>query len=352
MSSIKIIAEKSGFSIATVSRYINKKGIVREETGLKIERAIKEVGYTPNYIARSLVMQKTNVIGLLVPSLGLSFLASFVDGVEKAAAAKGYTIFLCNCYEDVSMELKYLKLLQDRRVDGIISIPVGADVKVYRELAARIPLVIAIRTYNKIDISSIVNDDYNGARTVVEYLVNKGHRKIAVINGPMSLSTGRRRWEAVCDVLEENGIEVDMKLVRENPYSVDAAYHSMMEILNSGEEFTAVFTANQMICIGVLKALGEVGKSIPQDVSLASFDGFEESYAESLVHPAITANYNPITKLGEMSAELIAEEIERFVKKEQNKLDYVSTKNICIKMEFREKDSVKDITGQKILTEV
>ena len=345
MASIKTIAKKSGFSIATVSRYLNGTGTVSEEASLAIESAIKEFGYEPNYIARSLVTQKTNVIGLLVPSLGLSFLASFVDGVEKAAAKKGYTIFLCNCYEDVSMELKYLKLLKERRVDGIISIPVGADVKVYRELATSIPLVIAVRPYNKTDISSIVNDDYNGTHTVVEYLIKNGHKKIAFINGPMSLSTGRIRWEAACDVLKENDVEMDMELVRENPYAVDAAYHSMMDIINSGKEFTAVFTANQMICIGVLKALREVGKSIPDDVSVVSYDGFEESYAESLVVPAITANYNPITKLGEMSAELMVEEIERFAKKQQNKPSYVSTKHICVKLEFREKESVKDITG-------
>jgi LacI family transcriptional regulator len=347
MASIKDIANLSGFSIATVSRYLNGIGTVGEDAQKAIDEAIKKVGYQPNYIARSLVKQKTNVIGVIVPSLSLSFLASFVEGVEKTAARLGYAIFLCNCDEDVDTEAENLKLLQTRRVDGIIAIPVGAEPDVYSDVAAKIPLVLAVRKIEGADLSSIVVDDFDGAYKVVSYLVGKGHHEVAFINGPVTLSTGRLRWKGACQAMEDGGFEPDSDLVRFCPFTVHDGYEAAKDILRGNHKPTAFFAANQILCIGVMHALSEAGLKIPDDISLVSFDGFEGCYAEYLVKPGITSNFNPVFNIGEMAAELVAEEINIFKKKEGSKINYFSTRHLCIKMEFKERESVKEISDNR-----
>ena len=342
MASIKDIAKLSGFSVATISRYLNGSGFVGEDAQKAIEKAINEAGYQPNYIARSLVKRKTNVIGVLVPSLSLSFLASYVEGLEKKAASLGYVIFLCNCDENAEIEAKSLKMLQTRQVDGIIVIPVGTDPGLYNEAAAKVPLVLAIRKVEGAELSSIVVDDFGGAYKVVSYLISKGHKKIACINGPDALSTGRLRWKGACQAMRDEGFEPDMELVRFCPFTVEDAYEAAVDILKAGNAPTAFFTANQILCIGVLRALSEAGLKVPEDISLVSFDGFEDCYAEYLVKPGITANFNPVFNIGEMAAVLVAEEINMFSQREQNKTNSFS-KSLSVKMEFIERDSVKEI---------
>lgn len=345
MASIKDLAELSGFSVATVSRYINHSGSVSKDAAKAINNAITQLGYKPNYIARSLVIQKTNVLGILVPSLSLSFLASYVEGLEKAAAELGYTIILCNSHEDAKIEERSLHMLQTRRVDGIIATPVSADASLFREIAEDIPLVIALRNVDGLDVSTIMNDDYAGAYKVVEYLIKKGHRDIAFINGPKHLSTGALRWNGVSQAMQNAGIPIEDDWVTFCPYyTINDGYEAAKSILAQKKRPTAFFAANQILCIGLMKALDEYHLRIPEDVSVVSFDGFEDCFAEPLVKPKITSNFNPVFNLGELAAELLIEEIKIFSRKQQNKINYSTTRHLSIKMEFREQESVKDLT--------
>jgi len=345
MASIKDLAKLSGFSVATVSRYINHSESVSKEAAKAINDAIQTLGYKPNYIARSLVIQKTNVLGILVPSLSLSFLSSYVEGLEKAATELGYTIILCNSQEDPSIEERSLHMLQTRQVDGIIAIPVGSDVSLFREIAEQTPLVLALRNIEGLDVSTIMNDDYTGAYRVVNYLIQKGHKDIAFINGPSHLSTGRLRWDGVTQAMKDAGISIKKDQVAFCPYTIGAAYEAAKEILSRGNHPTAFFTANQILCIGLMKALDEFGLSVPEDISIVSFDGFEDCFAEPLVKPGITANCNPVFNLGELAAELLVEEIKIFSRKQQNKINYSTTRHLSIKMDFIERDSVKDLNN-------
>ena len=341
MATLKHIAEFSGFSIATVSRYLNNSGLVSKEAAKAVDAAIQELGYKPNYIAQSLVMQKTNVIGVLVPSLSLSFLASYVDGLEKTAAELGYTIILCNSHENAKIEEKSLHLLHTRRVDGIIAIPVSQDAEIYREIAADVPVILTLRKIEGLDVSSIMIDDSGGAYKVVEHLIEKGHRNIAFINGPKNLSTGKLRWDGAKQAMMDAGIEVISEQIAFCSFTVDAAYEATREILSAENRPTAIFTANQILCIGVMKAISEKNLCIPEDISIVSFDGFEDFYGESLVKPGITANFNPVFNLGELAAELVVEEIKIFSRKAQNKVNYSTTRHLSVTLEFRERDSVR-----------
>ena len=342
MASIKDLAELSGFSVATVSRYINQSGSVSKKAAKAINDAINQLGYKPNYIARSLVTQKTNVLGILVPSLSLSFLSSYVEGLEKTAAELGYTIILCNSHENAKIEERSLHLLRTRRVDGIIATPVGSDASLFKEVADQIPLVLALRKIDGIDVSTIMNDDYAGAYKVVDYLIKKGHRKIAFINGPKHLSTGRLRWDGATQSMQDAGLPINEDWIAFCPYTIGAAYEAAKKILSQKKRPTAFFTANQILCIGLMKALDEFGLSIPEDISIVSFDGFEDCFAEPLVKPGITANCNPVFNLGELAAELLIEEIK--IRKQQHKINYSTSRHLSIKMDFIERESVKDLS--------
>lgn len=342
MASIKDVSRLSGYSSATISRYLNSTGLVSKEAGRAIEKAIVVLGYEPNYIARSLSTQKTQVIGVLIPNLSLPFLAGFVDGVEAVASSLGYAIILYNSHGDVEAAKMHLKLMQVRQVDGIIAIPVSMDAAPFREAAASLPFITAIRRLDDLGVSAVYGDDYGGAYAEVAYLIQKGHRDIAFFNGDDRLSTGRLRWEGARQAMADHGLVPRESFVTVNEFTPDAAYRSALQVLGGQQRPTAAFAANQALCIGLLKAVRELGLSIPENLSVISFDGFEGSHAEYLIQPGITANFNPIHKVGEMAAALIVEEIAAFGESPRQR-SKKKIRNICVEMEFRERNSVRTI---------
>jgi DNA-binding LacI/PurR family transcriptional regulator len=344
MVSIKTIAEKSGFSTTTISRYLNENGYVSHTTRIKIQKTIKDLNYKPSLIARSLVTKKSNILGLLIPHISNPFLSNFVEGVERAATGRGYSIFLCHSHEDTEIEKVYLRLLTERRVDGIISIPVGTNRRLYREIAQIIPVVFAIRTFEDINISSITGDDFVGSYNIVKYLIDRGHRRIGFINGMQSVSTGKMRWEGAKAALLYAGIDQDPSLVRESDYTVDGGYESTVAILEGSRQPTAFYAANHLSSIGALMAIKEKGYRIPLDMSLIAFDGFDGTYAERLITPRISANIFPSRSIGEMAVNIVVEDIRsRADGKAGTRADPIMSKSIKINMAFAERESVKSI---------
>ena len=346
MVSIKTIAKQSGFSTTTISRYINKNGYVSQSTKTKIKKTIKDLNYKPSLIARSLVTKRSNILGLLIPHISNPFLSNFVEGVERAATERGYNIFLCHSHEDTTIEKVYLRLLTERRVDGIISIPVGTNRRLYREIAEIIPVVFAIRTFDDLSISSITGDDFIGSYNVVRYLIDKGHRRIGFINGKQSVSTGKLRWEGAKAALLSAGIDQESSLVRESNYTVDGGYESAITILENARPPSAFYAANHLSSIGALMAIKEKGYSIPQDISLIAFDGFDGTYAERLISPKISANIFPSRSIGEMAVYMVVDEIrshERAKPGTQADPNSIVSKSIKVNMAFAERESVRSI---------
>ena len=346
MVSIKTIAKQSGFSTATISRYINKNGYVSQTTKSKIKKTIEDLKYQPSLIARSLVTKKSNILGLLIPHISNPFLSNFVEGVERAATERGYSIFLCHSHEDTNIEQVYLKLLTERRVDGIISIPVGTNRRLYEEVAEIMPVVFAIRKFDDLSISSITGDDFIGSYNVVKYLTDMGHRRIGFINGKQGVSTGKLRWEGAKAALLSAGIDQDPSMVRESDYTVDGGYESTIAILENALLPSAFYAANHLSSIGALMAIKEKGYSIPLDISLIAFDGFDGTYAERLISPRISANVFPSRSIGEMAVYMVVDEIGcREDARPGNRADpnSILSKSIKVNMPFAERESVRRI---------
>lgn len=336
MVSIKDIAQVTGYSVATISRYLNNSGYVSQKAACSIEKAINDYHYKPNYIARNLVTQKSNTVGLLIPSINNPFLMDFVEGVEEESSKTGYNIFLCHSRDDAETESRYLKLLLERRVDGIILFPVSAKNPFYNEVSHSIPMLSVIRKIEGAGIASIILDDYNGGYRIAEYIIQKGHRKIAFINGTQNLSTGRERWRGTKAAADDYGLEIDDNLVVFVNFSIQNAYTETMRILK-GSRPTAVCAAGQLLSLGAMKAIKELGLCIPADISLIAFDGIDGTYYENFIEPKITANKNEYKEMGKIAFIMMIDEIEEKKKKHEN----TKTKDVVISLNIEERDSVK-----------
>jgi LacI family transcriptional regulator len=338
MVSIKYIALKSGYSVATVSRFINNNGYISEKAAQAIERAIQEYDYKPNYIARNLVTKKTNIIGLIIPSLGNPFLIDYVQGVEKEASKHGYNIFLCHSQDKLETQNKYLKLLLERRVDGILLFPVLTSGKMLHEVSRSVPLLTVVR---KIEgISSITVDDYNGSYNIVEYLILHGHKRIAFVNGLQDFSTGVDRWRGAQDAAAKYNITINKEHISFTDYNIHFGYECTLKILQAAEKPTAVYAASHLLSLGAMKAINEMGYKIPDDISLVSFDVIDRTYDEYFIQPRITTNINHYNEMGTMA---IKEILDQIVEKKNKKIEHIKPRNVVIALNLDERESVKSI---------
>ncbi|WP_102348849.1 LacI family DNA-binding transcriptional regulator [Bacillus sp. Marseille-P3661] len=335
MASIKDIAQKSGVSVTTVSRVIRNNGYVSEETKKKVLQAIEELDYQPSGIARSLVTKQSNIIGLLIPHIDSPFFSGFSIGVEKVARELGYNVLLCHTQEDTQMEEDSLRVLLERRVDGIIVTPVGKTFKHFKKIVENVPCVLAGRTYEGLNVSNVEVDNVQGSRRVMNHLIELGHRKIGIINGSLFLSTGKKRWEGVQQALIENQIELPSEYIKEGEFTIRSGYAMAKELISMDDRPTAIFAANHMTALGVMRALADLKLKIPQDVALASFEGFEDSEFDFIIQPKITANIHPTAELAQHAVEILHKQITNKL----NGMSSSSATDLVIKMKFQERES-------------
>jgi LacI family transcriptional regulator len=298
MNTIKEVAERAGVSISTVSRVLNNTGYVKERTRQAILLAMAELNFQPNAVARSLVRRQTGLIGLLIPYIDSAFFVGLARGVESAAKDLGYSTLLCHTQGDPFQEQSYLKTLMERRVDGIILTPVCQQEEYVRSLIeSGFPVVLVSRKLNTVAANAVLPDNTFGARTVIEHLIKLGHTRIGIINGPHFLSNARERWEGVRMALAEAGLEPQPELIREGNFLFDDGYWLSKELLAAAEPPSAIFCANHIMAGGAMMAIRDQGLRIPEDISLAAFEGFDDSILGRLIQPSLTANIFPTREM-------------------------------------------------------
>lgn len=306
---IKEIAAAAGVSTATVSRVLNSSGYVSEATGKKVRKAMTELGYSPNLLARSLVTKRTNTIGLMIPHIASPFFSALSSAVEARADELGFNVILCHTREDSERERKSLAVLINRQVDGIIVTPVGKRWDYFAAAAAKTPLVFAARKSDDLPVSSVTVDNLAGSYRVMKHLLNLGHRRVGVVNGPLDVSSGRDRWLGARRVLEEHGLPTAGPHIAEGDFTAEAGYRLTAGILTATPRPTALFAANHLTAVGMLRAVREAGLRIPEDISVAAFEGFDDSVLDFLVHPRLTANIHPTHAMGVTAVDLLLEQV-------------------------------------------
>lgn len=303
------IANQAGVSIATVSRVVNGSAYVEPGTRRKVENAMRALHYRPNLLARGLATRQSRTIGLMIPHIRSPFFAGLATGVEERAESSGYAVFLCHTRESTECENRTLDVLASRRVDGIIATPVGQESRHFIEISRSVPVVFAARHFPSQPISSVVVDNAAASRRVIRQVLQNGHRRIGVINGPLFLSTGRERWEGVRRAFRDCGVAHDPGLIREGDFTELSGYRMALDLLSQTPPPTALFAANHMILVGCIRAVREMGLRVPENVEIAGFEGFRDSGFDHLVSTPLMVNEHPTREMAIAVVDLLLAEI-------------------------------------------
>jgi LacI family transcriptional regulator len=273
MATIRDVATKAGVSTATVSAVINKSAYVSPDLKVRVEQAIEALSYKPSHVARSLRRGRTQLIALVVADLANPFYSRIVCAAEAAAAAWGYSIVIFNSDEKPDSEKRALERIRQIGCDGALVVPVGSHNKYgKRDLSIGCPVVLLGRSVDHQDIDTVSIDNFAAGRQATSYLLDLGHERIGTICGPMQLSTASGRHEGMLQAMKERGIEPREEDIRPGGFREDAAYSVAREILRSTDRPTALYVANGVMALGVMRALEDLGLRCPDDISIASTD--------------------------------------------------------------------------------
>lgn len=297
--SLKELAVHLGLSPTTLSWVLNDApaaSSIPQETKDRILNAAKEFNYRPNYLARSLRVQKTNTIGVIVPELSDGYSAMVLNGVEAALSTAGYLYLTGSHLHKPELLEKLPQLLIDRQVEGIIAVdtPIRFD--------PTLP-VVNVSGHDEIEgVTNVVLNHQHAAELGIGHLFNLGHRRIAVVKGQEFSSDTSIRFKTIKDAAAKRGIPIDTKLtvqLQGDSPSPELGYTAMKSLLASGELFTAVFAFNDVSAIGAIRALTEMGLRVPEDVSVL---GFDDIYAAAFHNPALTTIRQPLFEMGSIAA--------------------------------------------------
>ena len=305
---IKDIAEKAGISYATVSRALNGKYGVNPETRRQVLEIAASLNYSPNAIARGLVKKKTLSIGLIIPDITNPFFPEVARGVEDYSEKRDYSIFLCNSNWDKNKENRYVRLLVEKRVDGLIIAPSASTVTDEdRKVFSRLPVVLMSGVQPGSGTASVVVDTVKGGFIAGRHLVERGARKPCFIGGAEDSFSVKERYEGFLEAVTAAGIPLLPPYVKFGDYRQKSGYRIMKELLLTDEKPDAVFASNDLLAIGALEAIREAGIRVPEDIALIGFDNIPTAAFRGV---ELTTVDHPKYRMGELAAEILLEKIE------------------------------------------
>jgi DNA-binding LacI/PurR family transcriptional regulator len=299
MANISDVAREAGVSKATVSRVINGNSVVSEEMRMRVTRAMKRLNFQPNAQARSLSLKKSNFIGVIVPEIRRPFYGEIIDGIEETLVNAGYYLALCSTHNRPGHELNLARLMRERRVDGLIIVtPRELDSKTMQDLADEKFPVTLIDGTAKALVSSVIIDNYEGARVAVRHLIKLGHKRIGLIAG-LDTPECRERLRGYRETLEAANIAFDPALVVRGDYLEESGASAMEQLLKLHEPPSAVFATSDLMAIGALSAIRNHDLQVPDDIALVGFDDIEPA---RWVTPSLTTVRQPLRQMGEIGA--------------------------------------------------
>ncbi len=270
---IKDIAKVAGVSYATVSRALNGSPEIGEDTRERILRLCKEMGYTTNYVARSMVMRHTKLIGLVVANIDNPFMSEIALHVEMHAREKGYNIMLCNSSHDLDKEEQVVELLVGRQVDGILIIPASSDsFRRLRRFSDSVPMVYVSENLKEADDSYVSVDNARGTYLGTDYLYRLGHKRILYFGRRAGSTTHQLRADGYLSVCREHGL---VPLFFDSPFSASSIQNGSTlarELFSRPRDYSAIFASTDSNALGVMQVADELGLHIPGDLSLLGFD--------------------------------------------------------------------------------
>jgi DNA-binding LacI/PurR family transcriptional regulator len=309
---LKEVAEAVGVSTMTVSRVINNRPYVDENTRKKILEAARKMGYTPNHVAKSLVSSRTYTIGVIIPEISHSFFPEVVRGIEEATNNKNYQIFLTNTSDSFEKEQKVINVLRSKRVDGILvsSSLTTDDFSFYKQIIkSGLPLVFFDRGVEDIGASCIGVNDKTASRQITEHLISHNYERIGYLSGPKRVSIGKERFDGYIEAMTRHKLKIDERLIIENGFNEKGGYEAMNKLLALPKEIRprAVVAVNDPVAFGAMDAIREAGLEIPNDIAIA---GFTDDIRAKLVACPLTTVQQPAYEVGKKAASKLIRTIE------------------------------------------
>ena len=313
MITIYDIAKEANVSAMTVSRVINNADNVSDKTRRKVEAVIKKLNYVPNSSARSLVSKKTKILSLMVTDIANPFFTSVARGAEDKAMQMGYQLMLCNSDENVEKESKYIDMLISTRIDGALLAPANDASKknIAKLVKCNIPVVLIDRHIQGLKCDQVLSDNETTTRRLIEHLIQQGHTKIAIINGPLDIATARARYQAYCDTLTSYGLAINPNLIQQSDFFHNSDFSDTLQQmfqLPASEQPTAIFATSNFIGINTVKSLKKLNIKVPEEVAVVCYDGVP-NYTDSELF--LTAAEQPSYNFGFMGAQMLIERIEQ-----------------------------------------
>ncbi|MCA9971636.1 MAG: LacI family DNA-binding transcriptional regulator [Anaerolineales bacterium] len=304
---IRDVAAQAGVSHQTVSRVINDSERVSPETRARVEAAIQALNYQPNAIAQSMAKGRTGMLACIAPNLTDYTFASLIDGAERAVRQQGYFLLSASAPDAATFAALVAELVPRRRAEGLLVINPYADGR-YRHLPPNFPLVFAGARPRQNAANSVSLDDVAAGRRATEHLLGLGHRRIALITGPMAEDCSQDRLAGYEAALQAAGLAIDPGLVVEGTWQARSGYDAFMQLAQAGPLPDAIFAQNDQMAVGVLRAAADHGVNVPQALSVI---GVDDVPMAAYFEPPLTTLRQDFARIGHEAARLLMNVIEQ-----------------------------------------
>lgn len=307
MATIKDVAKLAGVSVATVSRVINKNGYVNDDTKQRVEQAVSKLQYEPNAMARGLATKKTETIALILPDISNPFFPELARAVEDVARTYGYNVILCNSDNEANKERGYIHVLKQRYIDGILfASHTLREEDVNLMMKENIPFVVLDRAPVKANCSVVRSKNHEGAQIAFKHLLDVGCKKIAHIYGPQELATAKERLMGY-EELAKHFDWYTPSLMVQGDFTIHGGGQAVEQLMRRHPDVDGIFLGNDLMALGAMKKLQQLGIRVPDQVAICGFDGIQLT---TITEPEMTTIVQPTYDIGMLATRLLIKKIE------------------------------------------
>ncbi|MCK5456484.1 MAG: LacI family DNA-binding transcriptional regulator [Melioribacteraceae bacterium] len=309
-STLKDVAKKANLHSSTVSRVLRgeKKLRVSDETRKRVFDAAERLNYSPNQTARTLRMQKSFLIGLIVPDIANPFFARVVRSIEQQGFERGYTVIVCNTDENQDKEDKFIDTLLSRGIDGLIIAPVQDSTEQIQKLVDRnFPVVLFDRCFCDIEMNAVLTNNLEASYDAVKILANKGSKRVAFVSGRRGIYTTQQRLEGYQKAVKDFHLDKSESLIAGDGFSFESGYEATKQLLKLADPPTSMIVTGNLVSVGAMKAVLDAGLSIPNDISIIAFS--DNIFSQYLVTP-LSSIIHPIDEIGLETFKILIKNID------------------------------------------
>lgn len=312
---IKEVADLAGVSISTVSRVLNDLDRVSDETRIKVKDAAETLGYIRNGLAASIKTGLTKLIVVVVPDIINEYYTSVIQGVEEVAVNRGYYTLVFSTGDSLTKEQELLNGKFGKMVDGAVVIPAHDNMEFFREFEK--PVVIVDRYIPGSKMDAVVIDNFKGSYILTRELLEAGHKDISILIGPQTFNIGQERLNGFYSAMEEYHVEVLADYRKDCTWYEESGYENTMELLSMDRPPTAIFAANNLLCLGAMEAISDKGLIIGKDISLV---GFDDNILAKYMPPGVTVVRRATIEMGRLGAEKLIDRLQGKKSRESRKI--------------------------------